>query len=57
MNRVGPLWRGRRIETLAITLVSKMARFESADFSEMVGKTRDYHRAAGRVSQSRQCHY
>ena len=36
MNGVGPLGRGRRIETLAITPVSKTLRFDSADVPEMV---------------------
>jgi hypothetical protein len=39
LNAVCPLWRGRRIETLAITALSKMLRFNSTDFSEVVGKT------------------
>jgi hypothetical protein len=39
LNGVGPLGPGRRIETLAITPVSKTLRFDSTDFPEMVGKT------------------
>jgi hypothetical protein len=39
LNGVGLLGRGSRIETLAITMVSKTPRFDSTDFPEMVGKT------------------
>jgi len=39
LNGVDLLGRSRRIETLAITPVSKTLRFDSADVPEMVGKT------------------